>query len=129
MLSLISLIKEFLSSPLRTLTNMVTYLKQGMLLFQLFLSILNTTILLRVGAISELPFYVIFLLIVLFLAPCVVLLGYFDYKKGTYQSTIVITTKNSPPSRDMYSAVDILLSQLDQNDQVLSVRERIKRWY
>ena len=135
MISVITLCRKVRKQPLRTVTNTLTYLRQGLFLVQLFLTLFNTALLLRIGSISNLPIYVLLLLVISFVIPPIILLGYYDFKKGTYQSSSVISIKNSPPARDSYEFFAVLMKSLmdkgimeksEANEKLL---ESMEKWY
>lgn len=135
MINPITLLKKFKSAPLRTITNTLTYLRQGLFLVQLFLTLFNTALLLKIGAISQMPIYVIVFLVMLCVLPPIILLGYYDFKKGTYQSSSVISIKNSPPARDSYQFFATLMQELMNKGVVSNTEENkkllesMRKWY
>jgi hypothetical protein len=135
MINPISLLCKFKAYPLRTLTNTLTYLRQGLVLVQLFLTLFNTALLLKIGAISTLPIYILVILVISLILPPIIILGYYDFKKGTYQSSSVISTKNSPPARDTYKFFTVMMQNLIQKEIIENSEENqkllesMKRWY
>jgi hypothetical protein len=102
---------------------------------QLFLTLFNTALLLKIGAISDLPIYILVTLVISLVLPPIILLGYYDFKKGTYQSSSVISIKNSPPARDSYEFFAVLMKALmdkgimDKNDGNKRLLESMEKWY
>jgi len=135
MINPITLIQKLRTNPLRTITNTLTYLRQGLFLVQLFLTLFNTALLLKIGAISDLPIYILVTLVISLVLPPIILLGYYDFKKGTYQSSSVISIKNSPPARDSYEFFAVLMKALmdkgimDKNDGNKRLLESMEKWY
>lgn len=129
MISILKLFWKFRSNPLRTLTNIVTYFRQGQFLVQLAMSLLNTSILLRVGSISDLPIPYLMILILFCFLPLLIVIGYYDYKKGTYQSTAILSIKNSPPARDTYILFYHIADQyLPHTEEIEQLKNRFKEW-
>lgn len=135
MINPITFLKKFKKEPLRTTTNTLTYLRQGLYLLQLALTLFNTALLLRIGAISNLPIYLLVTLVIGAVIPPVILLGFYDYKKGTYQSSSVISIKNSPPARDSYQFFASLMKDLmkkgvmENSEDNKKLLESMERWY
>jgi len=114
----------------------INYMKWGYTNYiALFLGIFNTILLVKGFFFSSVSLWIILPVVLIPFGLTTLNIGRWDFKKGLYPSASAISIRNSPPSRDLYKAVTILLINLidegvipdtDENKRII---DNMRRWY